>query len=303
MIKKESTRTIEYSVSADSFGMRVSKFLKIRNYPEGCISRLRHEEGTIRFNKEVVHMNFVFYEEGVLEVLIHEKEISEKIVPVNMPVDIVYEDEDLIVVNKPAFMPIHPSLNNYTNTLANALAYYFEEKGEGIVFRCINRLDRDTTGLTLVAKHYLSGGILSEAMKNRRIHREYVGIVSGADIEDEGTVDAPIGRVNGSTIERRVDYQNGEWAITHYRVIERGNDWSLVRFNLETGRTHQIRVHMKYIGHPLPGDFLYNPQDNRMERQALHGERLVFEHPISGKTMDLTAALPTDMKIFMEARK
>lgn len=294
-MKKESARTIEYSVNADSFGLRLSKFLKNKGYPEGCLSKLRHEDNTTFFNGETVHMNFIFREPGTLKVIIRDNETSEKVEAVKLPIDVVYEDEDIIIINKPAFMPTHPSLNNYRNTLANALAYYLSEKGETIVFRCINRLDRDTTGLTIVAKHYLSAGILSEMMQNRQIRREYVGIVSGEIVSDGGTVDAPIGRVPGSTIERTVDFENGERAVTHFKVLDRKNNATLVRFNLETGRTHQIRVHMKYLGTPLVGDFLYNPNDTGMNRQALHGGYLVFTHPITGKTMDFSVPLPKDM--------
>ncbi len=301
MSKSLNNRQIEYEIGKEEAGIRLSRFLKDRGYPEASLSRLRHEEGATLFNNVPVHMNYVFRNEdcGVLKVIIRDSGISGKIEPVFGEIDIIYEDEDIIVINKPAFMPIHPSLNNYGNTLANALAYYMAQKGEHIVFRCINRLDRDTTGLTIVAKHYLAAGILSEAMNRREIKREYFGIAEKVDITN-GTIDAPIARKNDSSIERTVDYEKGETAVTHYETLLCKNELSLYRFKLDTGRTHQIRVHMKYLGSPLIGDFLYNPEDKRMTRQALHAGKLSFCHPITGKEMIFAAQLPEDMREYFD---
>jgi len=231
-----------------------------------------------------------------LKILVIETESSKKIPPVPLPFPIVYEDEDIIVLNKPSNMPIHPSLNNYENTLGNAAAYYFSQKNEPFIFRCINRLDRDTTGLTILAKHYISCGILYDAMANREIKRTYTAICEGENIDDEGTIDMPIGRKPGSTIERMVDFEQGEKAITHYKVLEKKNGLSLVKLQLETGRTHQIRVHMKAIGHPLIGDFLYNPNNHLMERQALHAGSISFVHPITREILNFDIPIPEDMK-------
>ena len=237
-----------------------------------------------------------------------------------MDLDIVYEDEDIMVINKPADMPIHPSLNNYYNSLANGLAWYFEKQNKPFIFRCVNRLDRDTSGLTLIAKHMLSAGILapmvaareilSSMVANREIHREYLAIVSGRISPESGTIDAPICRTEDSIIERHVDFEKGERAVTHYQLSEYKNGYSLLSIHLETGRTHQIRVHMKHIGFPLIGDSLYNPQEilpscnipRDITRQALHSHRLQFTHPITGERMDFIAPLPPDMaKVMAEA--
>ena len=158
-------------------------------------------------------------------------------------------------------------------------------------------MDRDTTGLLVLARHMLSACILSEQMTGRRIRREYRAIVLGHTPE-EGTVDSPIARAEGSTIERRVDHETGERAVTHFRTLlyNEEKDLSLVSLSLETGRTHQIRVHMRSIGHPLPGDFLYCPDYRYISRQPLHSYLLRFEHPITGKEMEFTAGLPEDMK-------
>ena len=202
------------------------------------------------------------------------------------------------MINKPAGMPIHPSMNHYYNSMANALAYYFDQQNCPFVFRCINRLDRDTSGLTIVAKHSVSAGILSSMIANKAssgITREYLAIVKGSVRPPDGTITAPLGRKEGSVIERTVDFEKGESAITHYKVLEEKNGYSLVSLILETGRTHQIRIHMKYLGYPLIGDYLYNPDMERIQRQALHAWRLSFQHPITGETLNFTAPLPEDM--------
>lgn len=184
-----------------------------------------------------------------LTITLSETVSSEKIVPISLPLDIVYEDEDILVVSKPSDMPIHPSLNNYKNTLANAAAYYYQSQNIPFVFRCINRLDRDTTGLTIIAKHQLSAGILSEQMAYREIKREYIAIVKGIGLPDNSIIDAPIARVDGSTVERHVDFTIGERAVTHYQVEKAcpSKHITLVRLWLETGRTHQIPNDMSLL--------------------------------------------------------
>ena len=168
------------------------------------------------------------------------------------------------------------------------------------VYRAINRLDRDTTGLLILARHSLSAAILSEMVKNRQIHREYLAVATGK-VPESGVIDAPISRVDGSTIERCVDFDRGEAARTHYRSIfyDPVTNCSLVSLKLETGRTHQIRVHLKYLGHPLPGDFLYCPDFSLIRRQALHSHKLTFLHPLSGEEMCFLAPLPADMKAML----
>ena len=207
----------------------------------------------------------------------------------------VYEDDDILVVDKPADTPIHPSIGNYENTLANGIAWYFEQKGEPFVYRCINRLDRDTTGLIVLAKHALSAAVLSQAMRSREIHRTYQAFALG-ETAASGTIDAPIARLNGSLIQRTVDFASGERSVTHYRTLAHCSVFSHLELNLETGRTHQIRVHMAYIGHPLLGDTLYNKTPGTFPRQALHSASLSFVHPITGEPLNFHAPLPEDMQ-------
>ena len=288
-------RTLTYEITSEYDGFQIDKFLKTQGYSSANITAIKKMPNNVVIDGEWVHMNHRLKVGEVLTVNICEEDSSEKIPPVEMPLDIVYEDEDIIVINKPAGLSIHPSLNHYEDSLANGLAYYYEQQGKPFIFRCANRLDKNTSGLTVIAKHLVSGNILSTMVKNREFHREYYAIVRGQLEQPEGTIDAPIGRVSDSIITRQVDFENGERAITHYKVIEEKNGHSLISIHLETGRTHQIRVHFKHIGHPLIGDHLYNPDYEYMQRQALHSHRIQFEHPITKKVMEFIAPLPNDM--------
>ncbi|MFV0464706.1 MAG: RluA family pseudouridine synthase [Lachnospiraceae bacterium] len=231
--------------------------------------------------------------QDLIHVFIEEACDLKQILPEQIPISVLYEDEDLIVIDKPAGMPIHPSLNHSEQTLANALFGYFRTCDSPFVFRCVNRLDRDTSGITIVAKNPLSSAILNSDMKNGSISRTYYAIVEGI-IELYGTIDSPIARVSESLIEREINESLGVSAVTHFSRIKTENELSLVSLKLETGRTHQIRVHMKSIGHPLIGDFLYNPTCQKMERQALHAGKISFWHPITKELICLHAPWPKD---------
>ena len=238
----------------------------------------------------------VLKEHDILRILVPEEIRSEEsIIPVNIPLNILYEDEDILVLNKPSDMPVHPSAGNYENTLANGVAWYYKQKNESFVYRCINRLDRDTTGVLVLAKNPLSGALLSTQMKQRQIRRTYLALTDGITPE-KGTISAPIARMDDSVITREVNFEHGETAITHYERLAVSDGYSLVELHLDTGRTHQIRVHMKYIGCPLPGDFLYHPVFDRISRQALHSFQLEFTHPITGKPMRFLAPVPKDFQ-------
>ena len=291
-------RTLNYTTENLITSMPVSHFLKQKGFSSQNLVQLKKNPDAVLANEVPCFMNHVLHPGDTLTLHIREARSSEKIPPVELPLDIVYEDEDLMVINKPAGMPIHPSMNNYYNSMANALAYYFDQQNRPFVFRCINRLDRDTSGLTIVAKHYVSAGMLSAMIANKAasgITREYLAIVKGSVQPPEGTITAPLGRKEGSIIERTIDFEKGESAITHYKVLDEKNGHSLVSLILETGRTHQIRIHMKHLGYPLIGDYLYNPDMERIQRQALHAWKLSFVHPITGEKMQFTAPLPEDM--------
>ena len=293
-------RNIDYIIDEDSAGLRVEQFLRRKRYSGQNLSEIKRMPKSILVNGVHYYMRQELSKGDHLQVRICETKNSEKIPPTNLPLNIIYEDEDLLVLNKPAGMPIHPSLNNYTNSMANALAYYFQSQGKPFIFRCCNRLDRDTSGLTIVSKHLVSGSIVSDMTKYREVHREYLAIARGSVTPSEGTIQAPLGRKEGTIIERTVDWEHGEDAVTHYKVVKEANGHSLVSLRLETGRTHQIRIHMKYLGYPLIGDYLYNPDMEYMTRQALHSHHMEFTHPITGEHMSFTAPLPEDMARVMQ---
>lgn len=288
-------RTLQYRITESDTYSNIHELLKAHGYSSTVIRHLKETENGIQRNGVWARVYEPLASGDTVTILLTEEASSENIAPTPLPLDIVYEDEDLLIINKPAGMPIHPSQGNYDNTLANACAYYFQQKGEPFTYRCINRLDRDTTGLLIIARHAYSASLLSSMVAKREIHREYLALATGL-VPDSGVIEAPIARVDGSTIEREVNFETGEFARTHYRRLEYKNGYSLVSLKLDTGRTHQIRVHMKYIGHPLPGDFLYNPDYSVIRRQALHSYRLTFTHPITGKELQFTAPLPNDMK-------
>ena len=288
-------RTIEYTIPKSQNGLRVEQFLRRKGYSRQNLTEIKRMPQGILVNGIHYYMRQTLAAGDHLQVCICETESSEKIPPVKLPLNIVYEDEDILVINKPAGMPIHPSMKNYYNSLANALAWYYQDQGKPFIFRCSNRLDRDTSGLTVISKHLVSASIMADMTKKRLVHREYLAIVKGDLTPPAGTITAPLSRKEGSIIERTVDFDHGEEAITHYKLIREANGHSLVSLKLETGRTHQIRIHMKYLGFPLIGDYLYNPDMEHMTRQALHSHHMEFAHPITGEWMSFTAPLPADM--------
>lgn len=290
-------RVLEYIISSDTNPVTVLDFLKQEGFSRHILSSMKNSSGNcIVLNGERGFGRSVLKEGDRLVVTVPEVESGENIIGTEMDLDILYEDEDILVINKPAGMPVHPSMGNYENTLANGIAWYFSQKGEDFVYRCINRLDRDTTGALILAKNPLSAAVLSVQMKRRQIRRTYLALVDGV-LPESGVVDAPIARMEGSVITREVNFETGESAVTHYERLAVGRYYSLAELHLETGRTHQIRVHMKYIGHPLPGDYLYHPDYRRIQRQPLHSFQLEFTHPIAKEPMLFTAPVPEDFRI------
>lgn len=287
-------RILTYTIDSQSASLRADQFLQRQGYSSHLLTRLRKSLQYLLINDQPSRLNTILSLGDQVTVWIPEEHSSVHVPPVELPIDIVYEDQDLLVINKAAGMPIHPSMDNYRNSLANGLAWYFRNSGN-FVFRCTNRLDRDTSGLTVVAKNCLSSSILSEMAVKHTITREYLAIVRGTVFPPRGTISAPLSRKPGSIIERWVDFEHGEHAVTHYQLLKTENGHSLVSLQLETGRTHQIRIHMKHLGFPLIGDYLYNPDMQYISRQALHSHRLSFTHPVTGTPMCFTAPLPKDM--------
>lgn len=289
--------TLTYEIKETEAGKTAAQFLLDKGYSSRLLVAIRKTAGSLLVNGESVFTNYRLGQGEILTVMLPEMKNSDQIEAVPMELSVLFEDEHLMVIDKPAGMPVHPSQGNHHNTLANGVAWYFREKNLPFVFRAVNRLDRDTSGLVLLAKNMLSSCILSDMVSMHAIHREYSAVVCGKT-EISGTVEAPIARKDGSTIERIVDYEHGESAITRYvrLAYNKDTDLSFLRLLLLTGRTHQIRVHMKSIGHPLPGDFLYCPDFRHIGRQALHSAYLRFPHPVTGDILEFTAPLPDDMK-------
>lgn len=323
-----------YLISPDEDLCTIEELLRSRGYSRQLVIHLKARPEYITVSGQPAFVTRPLHTGECLQICLPEDEPQETIEPIFMPLDIVYEDAHILVINKPANTPVHPSQGNHLNTLANGLAWYFRQKGEPFVFRIINRLDRDTTGLLILARHALSACILSEMVRRREIHRTYLAAVSGdvRTMEPSAyppgvltpyvpqdpllasgqevsqrpafTVTAPIRRAEGSTIERKVDVSDGRFARTHLTFLEYipETDASFLQLQLDTGRTHQIRVHLKYLGFPIFGDFLYHPDFRLIGRQSLHSWKLSFLHPITKEPLAFTAAVPEDMRVFYGSR-
>ena len=288
-------RIIQYEIRQEDEGRQIRQVLRKKGYSRQNMIELKKMPDCVLLDGRPKYFPERVRAGQVLTLLINEEK-SSAILPVPLDFEILFEDEDILVVNKPAGMPTHPSAKNTDNTLANALAFYYSRQNRPFVFRCCNRLDRDTSGVTVIAKHHVSASILSDMSIRHEVFREYNAIVKGQVHPSCGRIDIPLGRKPGSIIERMVDMENGERAVTHYRTEKCCGDYTLLSLILETGRTHQIRIHLKAIGYPLIGDYLYNPDMEQISRQALHARRLSFRHPISGKTMSFEAPIPEDME-------
>ena len=300
-------RTLSYTITNKNKADTIGAFLRDAGYSRRILIELKQNPEQICLNGTPSWLNTPLQIGDTLTLFLPDEPVSSDIFFKQKTAYEIKEcdwssdvcSSDLIILNKATGMPVHPSQGHHENTLANALAYRFASRGEHFVFRAVNRLDRDTTGLLLIAKHKISGAFLSAMTAKKEIRREYLAIVAGKP-EESGTIDLPISRKDGSTIERCIDMDHGEHAVTHYRCLDYRDDLgcSLVRLRLETGRTHQIRVHMKAIGHPLLGDFLYNPDYHFIGRQALHSYTVAFRHPITGEAMEFTAPIPEDFSFF-----
>lgn len=272
----------------DEYDNSVAKnFLRKKcNISARTLTRLKQTPMGITRNGILLKVIDNVYKGDVLKIKLPQD--KNDIIPVKVPIDIIFEDEHIIVLNKPPHMPVHPTHDHLTDTLANGVAYYMKETGKQHAFRAINRLDRDTTGLVLVAKDCYSAYCLRNG-----VDKTYCAICQG-EINKPGTINAPISLQPGHTIQRRAG-SNGVSAITHYTPVKYKNSHTLLDIKLETGRTHQIRVHFSYIGHPLAGDDMYGGSLKYISRQALHCKELAFTHPVTNKKIELKAEIPNDM--------
>ena len=285
--------TLEEKVDKNFEGRKIREFLKEKMGLSSRLIKGASIDKRILVNNNPVKMNYVLKENDEIVINLAKKE-SQNITPEKIDLDIVYEDKDIIVINKSPNMVVHPTKRYQSGTLANGLLYYFKESNQDCIVRLVSRLDMDTSGLIIVAKNQYAHSELSNQMQNNNVEKRYLALVHGHFSEKEGTIDLPIYRPEIEGVMARVIDERGQRSITHYKVIESYKDAELVECLLETGRTHQIRVHMKAMGHPIYGDTLYGETDDSglISRQALHAYKLKFQSPRTKDELALTAKLP-----------
>lgn len=280
-------------------GTKIREYLKTELGLSTRLIRSASINKKIFVNDQVVKMNRVLTSGEIIKIDL-EKDESQDIAPEKMDIDVVYEDEDILVVNKKPFMVVHPTKSYQSGTLANGVINYFVESNQNCIVRLVSRLDMNTSGLIIIAKNQFSHGMLSKEMTENKVEKRYLAIVHGIMKEKQGTIDLPIYKpedVENGT--KRIIDERGQRSITHYKVVEEFKEASLVECKLETGRTHQIRVHLNHLGHPIYGDTLYGfgeEEEDLIKRQSLHAFGLNFKSPRTGEELALRAELPDDMK-------
>lgn len=263
------------------------------------LSALKTWDG-LHVNGEIVHANYALVPGDEIEVLLMDT-AQKDVLPDPQPVNIVYEDDDLMIIDKPAPLACQCSPRHPEHTLENRLAWHFRSE-ENFVFRPLNRLDKGTSGLLAAAKHAHATQLLQKQLHTDSFVREYLAVVEG-HLEGSGVINAPISKANDSTIRRVIDHENGKPAVTHYTSVGFGNNRSLIRLRLETGRTHQIRLHLSHTGYPIVGDFMYGTEiDALPERFALHSAFIALNHPITGRRIEYESPLPTELQNLLDSQ-
>lgn len=290
------SRRLELVITLELAGVKVDTLLKRHLHLSGTVvRRVKWLEDGILVDGRRVNTRFCPAAGQVLSVRLSDPVRNSGIVPAPGPLDIVHEDDDLIVLNKSAGVPVHPGPGHFSDTLGNFLVDYYEKTGQEADFHPVHRLDRGTSGLLVAAKHPHAQEVLKNQLHTEDFRRVYLAVCEGLPDPPAGVIDAPLGPRPGSLMEQMVR-PDGRPARTKYGVLRRWGGRALVSLELETGRTHQIRVHMAHIGHPLTGDFLYGTEDRALIcRPALHSGYLSFRHPLSGETMQFSVPLPEDM--------
>lgn len=287
-----------FMVTEDEQGERLDKYLAglLPDVSRSFIQKLLKQQ-QVTVNSNIVKANYLIKENDSVSICVPEA-VEPEIIPENIPLDILYEDNDVLVVNKPKNMVVHPAPGHYSGTLVNAVMFHCKDNLSGIngVLRpgIVHRIDKDTTGSLIICKNDIAHNSLAVQLKEHSIQRKYVAIVHGILKEDEGTINAPIGRNPNDRMKMAVNPKNGKDAITHYKVLKRLKNYTYIECVLETGRTHQIRVHMASINHPLLGDQVYGPAKcpYKLEGQTLHAKVLGFIHPTTSEYIEVSAPLP-----------
>lgn len=287
------TRRLQYTIPHEYSSRRVLDFLKHLGFSHRLITKLKQAPDGILLNGEHIRTIDLMSEGDVLEINLPTDKKESISIPVEMPLDIIYEDDDILVLNKPAMLAVHESHNHLGDTLSNAVAFHLKKEGKPSVFRAVGRLDKGTSGLMVCALNRYAASRLSGKIK-----KQYLAIATGV-YEGEGTIDAPIYRPDPILTVRTVD-ERGEKAITHWKALKNDGKNTLLRVKLETGRTHQIRVHFASLGTPLVGDTMYGTPDERICHQALHCCECRFIHPVKNEGMHFFCDMPDDMKSIIE---
>jgi 23S rRNA pseudouridine1911/1915/1917 synthase len=291
---------LTYVVGENINEVKLRDYLKFTEHLSSRFIKSSGISGKISVNNKVAKLNHRINSNDKIEIDM-KKDEHQNIEPEKMELEVVYEDVDLIVINKRPGMVVHPTRGYPLGTLANGVLYYFKEKGEKCIVRLVSRLDMDTSGLIIIAKNQFSHMALARDMQDKDLQgktfeKSYMAIVHGNMKNKSGTIDLPIGKPDEESIKREV-CEDGQRSITHYEVIRSFKNGDLVKVTLETGRTHQIRVHLSHIGHPIYGDSLYGTSESHyIDRQALHAYKLIIPHPRTGEELILMTDLPDDMK-------
>ncbi|MCI8475210.1 MAG: RluA family pseudouridine synthase [Oscillospiraceae bacterium] len=295
-------RYLEFYVNPEEEGKRVDAILRRHGLSTAAIRRSKRRPHGLLVDGEDIYTSYLVHAGQVVAILADDRAPSD-IVPNEGPVDIRYEDEDLLVVDKPPGLAVHPCAGSWEDSLGARLVHYYGQIGLEADFHPVHRLDKGTSGLMVVAKHPAAQHVLTQALHSGDFLREYLAVCQGCPAPRWGVIDAPLGRTDTSYIRQEVR-PDGKRAQTHYEVVETTPRFSLVRLQLETGRTHQIRVHMAYLGHPLAGDFLYGTEaPHLIPRPALHSARLELKQPFTGARLTFEAPLPEDMARLLDTTK